>query len=54
MLRCFDSHILIFLKKIFFGHCFENLKPNSQETASNVEKRGLQKCLRIAFTPLCS
>jgi hypothetical protein len=28
---------------------FETLKPYSQETAQNFEKRVLQKCLRIAF-----
>jgi hypothetical protein len=28
---------------------FEILKPNSQETAQNVEKRILEKCLRINF-----
>jgi len=32
-----------------YEHFFETLKPYSQETAQNFEKRVLQKCLRIAF-----
>ncbi len=32
-----------------FQHIFETLKPNSQETAQNFEKRVLQKCLRHTF-----
>jgi hypothetical protein len=32
-----------------YKHFFETLKPDSQETAQNFEKRVLQKCLRITF-----
>ena len=32
-----------------YQHFFETLKPDSQETAKNFEKRVLQKCLRITF-----
>jgi hypothetical protein len=40
------------VKKKILGNIstfFETLKPYSQETAQNFEKRVLQKCLRIAF-----
>ncbi len=38
-------------EKVFrsYKHFFETLKPCSQETAQNFEKRVLQKCLGIAF-----
>ncbi len=38
-------------EKVFrsYKHFFETLKPYSQETAQNIEKHVLQKCLRIAF-----
>jgi hypothetical protein len=32
-----------------YKHFFEHLKPDSQETDQNFEKRVLQKCLRITF-----
>ena len=32
-----------------YQHFFQTLKPDSQETAQNFEKRVLQKCLRITF-----
>jgi hypothetical protein len=32
-----------------YYHFFESLKPDSQETAQNFEKRILLKCLRITF-----
>jgi hypothetical protein len=32
-----------------YQHFFETLKPDSQETAQNFEKRVLQKILRITF-----
>jgi hypothetical protein len=46
--------ILIFKfckEKVFisYKHFFETLKPDSQETAKNFEKRVLQQCLRITF-----
>jgi len=43
------------VKKKFLGHItvifFETLKHNYQETAQNIEKPVLQKCLRITFHP---
>jgi hypothetical protein len=32
-----------------YWHFLKTLKPDSQETAQNFEKRVLQKCLRITF-----
>ncbi len=49
--RFFYTHIQILQRKSFYVILafFETLKPDSQETAQNFEKRVLQKCLRITF-----
>ena len=51
ILCCFDTHIQILQRKSFYVilALFETIKPDSQETAQNFEKRVLQKCLRITF-----
>ncbi len=52
ILRCFDTHIQILQRKSFYVilALFETLKPDSQETAQNLEKCVvLKKCLRITF-----
>jgi hypothetical protein len=54
LLRCFDTHIQILQRKSFnvILALFETLKPDSQETAQNFEKRVSKNFFELLFTPI--